>query len=45
MNEFEEKEEYENLPEEFGGPTKRAKITKKILRVVGWLIFCTVFGV
>ena len=45
MNEFEEKEEYENLPEEFGGPTKRAKITKKILRVVGWIIFCSVLGV
>ena len=45
MNEFDETEEYESLPEEFGGPTKRAKITKIILRVVGWLIFVSVLGV
>ena len=45
MNEFEEAEEFENLPEEFGGPSKRAKITWKILRVVGWVIFCAVLGV
>ena len=45
MNEFDETEEYENLPEEFGGPSKRAKITWKILRVVGWVIFCTVLGI
>ena len=45
MNEFEEAEEFENLPEEFGGPSRRAKITWKILRVVGWGIFCAVLGV
>ena len=45
MNEFDETEEYENLPEEFGGPSKRAKIIKKILRVVGWVIFVAVLGV
>ena len=45
MNEFDEAEEYENLPEEFGGPSKRAKITKKVLRIVGWVIFCAVLGV
>ena len=45
MNEFDETEEYENLPEEFGGPSKRAKIIKKILRVVGWVIFCSVLAV
>ena len=38
MNEFDETEEYENTPEEFGGPSKRAKITKIILRIVGWLM-------
>ena len=45
MNEFDEAEEYENLPEEFGGPSKRAKITKKILKVVGWIIFSAVLGI
>lgn len=45
MNEFEEAQEYENLPEEFGGPSKRAKITKKILRIVGWILFCSVLSV
>ena len=45
MNEFDETEEYENLPEEFGGPSKRAKITKKILRIVGWAVFSIVLGV
>ena len=45
MNEFDEKEEYENLPEEFGGPSKRAKIIKKVLRVVGWVLFSAVLGV
>ena len=45
MNEFDETEEYENLPEEFGGPSKRAKITKKILRIVGWVVFSVVLGV
>lgn len=45
MNEFDETEEYENTPEEFGGPSKRAKITKIILRIVGWVIFTAVLGV
>lgn len=45
MNEFDETEEYENLPEEFGGPSKRAKAIKKILRVVGWIVFCSVLAV
>ena len=45
MNEFDETEEYENLPEEFGGPSKRAKIIKKALRIVGWVVFSTVFAV
>ncbi len=45
MNEFDETEEYENLPEEFGGPSKKAKATKKVLRIVGWVIFCAVLGV
>ena len=45
MNEFEEKEEYENLPEEFGGPSRRALITKRVLRVMGWVVFVAVFGV
>ena len=45
MNEFEDTQEYENLPEKFGGPSKKAKIAKKILRVVGWIIFCAVLSV
>ena len=45
MNEFDETEEYENTPEEFGGPSKRAKITKIILRIVGWVIFTAVLAV
>ena len=45
MNEFDEAEEFENLPEEFGGRSKRSKVTRKILRVVGWIIFCAVLGV
>lgn len=45
MNEFDEAEEYENTPEEFGGPSKRAKTIKRILRVVGWIIFVSVLGV
>lgn len=45
MNEFDETEEYENTPEEFGGPSKRAKIIKKVLRVVGWVVFSAVIGV
>lgn len=45
MNEFDETEEYENTPEEFGGPSKRAKITKAVLRVTGWIIFSAVLGV
>lgn len=45
MNEFDETEEYENLPEEFGGPSKRAKITKKILKIVGWVIFSAVLAI
>ena len=45
MNEFDETEEYENMPEEFGGPSKRAKITKMILRIIGWVIFTAVLGV
>ena len=40
MNEFDETEEYENLPEEFGGPSKRAKITKKVLRIAGSFLVC-----
>ena len=45
MNEFEEAEEFENLPEEFGGPSKRAKITWKVLRIVGWALFIIVFSI
>lgn len=45
MNEFDETEEYENTPEEFGGPTRRAMIIKRVLRVCGWIIFITILGV
>jgi hypothetical protein len=45
MNEFDETEEYENLPEEFGGPTRAAKIIKRIFKVVGWAAFSLILVV
>ena len=44
MNEFDETEEYESTPEEFGGPSHRVMIMKKILRVTGWIIFAAVLA-
>ena len=42
MNEFDETEEYEALPEEFGGPTRAARITKRVFKILGWAAFSAI---